>query len=354
MNYNLELQKINLKLNSFVNPDDRIPVLKQGILLSDANNDIEWGFDFRLELIGEEARSSRCIESFPAFTWILDIHDKNPTLFDEKEFLWEYKWMANASYRNSNINIDQIEKIFEDLKIRMTRNSYSLRGYYSIMIEWYMFIGKIEEMDHYIELRDKEARDDMSHCQACELDTKVEAELIKGNIDKAIENAKDLFAKKFSCAHMPFATFCTFAYYLNKLRDSRSADFYNKAMDELKNVDKSDSSIISTISLLINYLINNDKEKAFSLYEKYSPWELNAEDYFQFIFAKNVLNLFNAETTRSLKISVDHPLYSNLGEYNLKDLYNHYYTHAFHLAKKFDNRNKTLWFTNSLQEEVKS
>lgn len=354
MNYSLELQKINLKLNSFTNPDDKISLLKQGILLSDANNGLEWGFDFRLNLIVEEARTSRCIESFPAFTWILDINDKNSSFCDEKEFLWEYKWMANASYRNANININQIKKIFKDLKIRMIRNSYSLRGYYSVMIEWYKFIGNIDEMDSYIELRDKETRDDMSHCPACEIDAKVEAELIKGNIDKAIENADDLFAKKFSCAHMPFATLCKFTYHLNKLRDSRSADFYNKAMDELKNVDKSDSSIISTISLLINYLINNDKEKAFSLYEKYSPWELNAEDYLQFIFAKNVLNLFNAETTRSLKISVDHPLYSNLGEYNLKDLYNHYHAHALHLAKKFDNRNKTLWFTNSLQEEVKS
>jgi hypothetical protein len=46
MNYSLELRKINLKLISFTNPDDKISLLKQGILLSDAVNDLECEFDF--------------------------------------------------------------------------------------------------------------------------------------------------------------------------------------------------------------------------------------------------------------------------------------------------------------------
>ncbi|WP_295840501.1 hypothetical protein [uncultured Apibacter sp.] len=355
MSYNLELQKINLKLYSITNPDDKIILLKQAILLADSNNDIEWGFDFRLELINEEVRTSRCIESFPAFTWLLETYDKNPEIFDEKELLWQYKWLAQASYRNSNIEKEQIEKIFEDLKSRMTKNGYSLRGYYSVIIGWYDFIGDIESMDAYIELREKDTRDDMSHCMACELDIRVESELKKGNVDRAIDIAHDLFVKKLSCAHMPFATFCKFAYYLNKLGDSRAADFYEKAMYELKeNIDEKYETFLSTISLLINYLIYNDREKAFELFEKYSPWDFNSEDSLQFDFSVNVLNLFNVEGSRKIRISATHPLYSDSGEYNLKDLYSYYYNRALDLAHKFDARNKTDNFKNLLTKETMS
>ncbi len=352
MNYNLELQKIELKLKTASTPEDKINLLKQGIKIADTHSDIDWGFDLRLDLIAEEVSTSRCIESFSAFSWILNTRDENPDLFDESEFLWEYKWMANASYRNADISKEQIESILEDLKTRMQRNGYSLRGYYSIVIAWNQFLGKDEEVDRYIELREKEQHDDMSHCPACELDTRVEVELKKGNFDKAITIAHDLLTKKVTCAHMPFATFSELAYHLNKVNDERAPGFFEKALEELQTMDSSDSSILSTVSLLTNYLITHDKEKAFSFFEKYSPWELEAEDSLKYTFSKNCFRLFKGEGKRKLQLDIKHPLYNNSQEYNLNDLYSHYYQQALKLAEKFDQRNGTPSFMESLEKEI--
>ncbi len=352
MNYTLELQKIELKLKAATTPEDRINLLKQGIKIADSHNDIEWGFDLRLDLIAEEVSTSRCIESFSAFSWILNTRDENPDLFDESEFLWEYKWMANASYRNADISKEQIESILEDLKVRMQRNGYSLRGYYSIVIAWNQFLGNDEEVDRYIELREKEQHDDMSHCPACELDTKVEVELRKGNFDKALTMGHDLLIKKVTCAHMPFATFSELAYHLNRANDERASGFFEKALEELQALDPSDSSILATVSLLINYLITQDKETAFSFFEKYSSWELNAEDSLKYNISKNCFRLFKGEGKRKLQLEVKHPLYNNSQEYNLEDLYSHYYQKALDLAEKFDRRNETPSFIESLKKET--
>lgn len=352
MNYNLELQKLELKLETITAVEDRINILKQAIQLADSNQDVEWGFDFRLRLISEEVCTSHCVESFSAFSWILDAYDKNPDIFDESEFLWEYKWMAKASYCNANISKEQIENIIEDLKSRMLKNGYSLRGYYSIVIAWKQFLGLHEEVDKYIQLREKEQRDDMSHCPACELDTKVGEELRKGNIEEALTMANDLINKKLTCAHMPFATFCNFAYYLNIKKDERASIFFEKAMEELNKMDETDSSILISISLLIHYLIDNDEKRAFSFYEKYSIWELDADDYLKFTFSKNILPLFRKGTKKDLQINVQHPLFSESGEYELSELYNYYYKQAKLLSEKFDTRNQTSHFSELLESAI--
>lgn len=351
MNYNLELQKIELKLKTVTRPEDRINLLKQGIQIADAHNDLDWGFDLRLDLIAEEVSTSQCVESFSAFSWILNTRDENPDLFEESEFLWEYKWMANASYRNASVSKEQIEGILEDLKVRMQRSGYSLRGYYSVLIAWNRFLGEKEKVDELIELREKELKDDMSHCPACELDTRVEVELEKGNTEEALALAQDLISRKLTCAHMPFATFSELAYHLNKAEDQRASDFFDRACEELQTMDESDSSIVATLSLLINYLISQDREKAFSFFEKYSRWEIQAEDSIKYTFSKNVFRLFSGEGNRKLQLDSKHPLYNELQEYKEQSLFQYYYDQAYQLAQRFDHRNGTSAFMESLEKE---
>ncbi|WP_128331463.1 hypothetical protein [Apibacter sp. HY039] len=352
MNYNLELQKIELKLKEVVIIEDRIALLKQAINIADVNNDLDWGFDFRLNLIAEEVNTARCVESFSAFSWILDTWEKNQDLFSENEFLWEYKWMANASYRNVNISREQVEKILEDLKLRMQRNGFSLRGYYSVLIAWNQFLGDSKQAEHFIELREAEARDDMSHCPACELDTKVVMELLKENYDEAIVQAHDLINKRVTCAHMPFVTLCELSYYLNKAKDPRAHTYYEMAVKELELIDKSDSSVLSTVSLLINYMIDNDRKKGLEYFEKYSCWEPEAEDSIRFTFSKNCLRLFESDKIQKMNLSPKFPLYNSDDLYNFKQLYIYYFELAVNLADKFDKRNGTDFFKNNLYKEI--
>lgn len=350
MNHNLEIQKLLLKVDTAKHPDDKIALLKQAIQIADANNDLDWGFDLRIDLIAQEKDTSHCTESFPAFAWLLNTYDTNPDLFNEDEFLWEYKWMAGSARRNVNISREQVESIMEDLKVRMERNGYTPRGYYSVMIYWNLFIGDVEKAKEYLKLRDETPRDRMSNCPACELDTNVELELIDGNFDKAIAKASDLITKKLTCGVMPLVTFCNLTYYLGKAGDPRAAEFFTKAEEEFADVEENDTSLLSSLSDLLTYLIKNDRDRAWEYFQKYAAWEIGAEDAIVYDFSKSVLPLLKQGGSRQLAMSEKLPYYRTDGMYNLDELYDFYYQKASDLARRFDERNKTDEFAKGIEE----
>ncbi len=348
MNYNLEIQKTLLKADKLNNPEDKIVLLKQAINIADANNDLDWGFDLRLDLIKEEIYTSHCTESFPAFAWILNTNDTNADMFDESDFLWEYKWMATSSRRNVNISRTQIESIMEDLRARMKRNGYTDRAYYTVRLYWHLFLGEIDKAHEYIKLRDETPRDRMSHCAACELDASVEMQLIDGNIDKALTLAHDLITKKLTCGHMPFGTFCNLTYFLNKAGDKRAAEYFVKAEEEMADMEY-DTSLLNDISLLMYYLIDNDKEKAWQYFERYAVWEVGAEDAFSFDFSLVALSLLKGEQgNRTLNLPPQMPYFDSSNNYDLPKLYEYYYKKADDLATLFDERNGNNYFRERL------
>lgn len=352
MNHNLEIQKLLIKVDAATHPEDKINLIKQAIQLADANNDLDWGFDLRLDLISYEKDTSHCSESFPAFAWILNAYDTNPDIFNEDDFLWEYKWMCGSARRNVNISRSQIESIMDDMKERMSRNGYSLRGYYTVMIYWYLFLGEMNNAHKYLQLRDETPRDRMSHCSACELDTTVEMELIAGNYDEAITKAHDLITKKLTCGLMPLVTFCNLTYYLSKGNDPRASEYFTKAEEEVATLKENDTSLVSNISDLIYYLIKNDQPRAWEYFEKYAHWELGAEDAIIFNFAKNILPLLKGKGVQTLSMNEKLPYFKSDGVYNIEDLYNYYFEKADSLATRFDERNGTASFRKELNEAL--
>lgn len=350
MNYNLEIQKLRLKVKTTKHPEDRINLLKQAIQIADANSDLDWGFDLRLDLIRQEIDTSHCVESFLAFTWILNTSYSNPEMFNESDFLWQYKWMANASYRNSHISKEQIESILDNMRMRMEKNGYTLRGYYIIMAYWFMHQGDLAKAEEFLEERDKTSRDQMSHCQACELDTDVEIQLRKGLFDKAIATADDLITKKLTCGVMPLVTFCNLTHYLGEADHPRAKEFFEKAEEEFRLLDENDSSRLSNIADLLLYLTKANKNKAWEYFQKYADWEIGADDLISYDFSKNILPLLKEGGRRKLDVSSKQPYYATDGDYNLDDLYSYYLTKATNIGRQFDERNGNNYYILQLKE----
>jgi len=350
MNYNLDIQKLLLKVENLSNPDDKINLLKQAITIADANNDLDWGFDLRLDLISKEIDTSHCTDSFPAFAWLLSTYDSNSDLFDEEDFLWEYKWMSSAARRNAGISRKQVENIMDDLKERMNRNGYSDRAYYNIKYYWHLFIGELDEARKYIKLRDDATHDRMSHCVACELDSRVELDLIDGNIDKAITTAHDILTKKLTCGRLPFSTFVNLTTFLDKAGDPRATEYFAKAEEELTEIEN-DTSFLSDVSELTRYLAKNDKDKAWGYFQKYADWEVGAEDSLSFEFSLAALAVLKDENgSRDLKMSAKLPYFNANGVYDMKSLYDYYHEKAVDLANRFDARHGNSYFNQQLEQ----
>jgi hypothetical protein len=349
MLYNLQIQKILVKVDTVKSPYDKVKLIKEAIKIADANNDIEWGFDLRKQIIEEEKNTSSCIEGLPAFTWILDTYDQNPDICAESSFLQEYKWMIQAARRNANVSLEQFESIVDDYRTRLLRNNFSLHSYYSAKAHMAFQQLKLEEAKEYLELRKEEKRDDLSFCVACEMHDLVEYELLAENVEDAITIATDILSGKEACRYVPFQTVCITVNVLNRHGyDDSAVKLLQIANYTLEKPENDDMSNIGYIGNLIYFLTGVDKEKAWEMFEKYLSWSINCEDYYNFQFSSGSLSLFKGSGTRSLNVNSEIPWYKPSGVYELPELYDYYKDQAATLAAKFDERNGCTNFTELL------
>ena len=357
MNYALQIQRLLLQRDKLSVATDRISVLKQAINLADANLDIHWGFDLRLELIFEEKRTSRCKESLHAFTWILDTFDKHYDEFNEDDFLWEYKWMLGSVRRSSEVSPKLLEDIAEDFKNRLMRNGYSLRPYYSCLVHSAFFLDRLDEAAEMLEARNKELRDRMSNCRACELDDDVELEMRLGNFDKALVVGAEMLTKAVTCKHMPFSAYCTCMKYFSLAgQHDKALEYFLKAENEFAEMivnDETDTSCVVEISEMIRFLAGHDRKKAWALFEQYAHWNIDSEDYFDFIFSMNILPLLDDDNVREISVNTALPWYETDGKYVPRVLYELYYAKAKTLAEKFDLRHDCNCFSKRLSMVIR-
>lgn len=350
MNYNLEIQKILLDTENVKNPDDRIMLLKQAIHIADANNDMDWGFDLRMDLIRNEQFTAHSRESFPAFAWILNAYDSDPELYSEEEILNEYKWMAAVSYNNLNISKVQIEAILEDFRKRSIDCGMSSREYYNIMSNWSLFLGSKEDARKYLDLRDLESEDNMTSLSN-DLITTIYVEMFEGDFEKAIAHIQEFIAQRSVHQMNPIPVYSGLIYYFGgKMNDPRAAEYFEKADKEFSELANYPFQLYE-VTLMMYYMSKHEKEKAWAYFNKYVNWETGAEDAIRFDFATSTLALFKGGGTRIIEgISSNHPYYREDNTYNLDDLYNHYHKIATCFAQQFDERNGNTHFSEQLQE----
>ncbi|MDR1595225.1 MAG: hypothetical protein LBS43_12205 [Prevotellaceae bacterium] len=349
MLHNLQIQKILVQVDTIKSPYEKVKLLKKAINIADGHNDIEWGFDLRKQIIEEEKNTSSCIEGLPAFTWILEIFDQHPDICNESDFMLEYKWMIQAARRNANVSMQQFESIVEDYKTRLLRNGFSLHSYYTSKAQMAIQQNKLDDAKEYLELRKSEKYDDLSFCVACEIHDMVEYEFLAGNIEKAVSLAADIFSGKECCKYIPFQTVCIAVNILNENGLGDSAEQLFKITDfTLGKMEDADMSNIGYIGKLIYFLTGRDKNKAWEMFEKYLPWSINCEDYYDFQFSSGALSLFKGSGTHRLNVNSEISWYKPSGVYELPELYDYYRNQAETLAAKFDARNGCTNFTDEL------
>jgi len=312
---------------------------------------LEWGYDLRLDLLNYEIDLAFSPESLPAFAWILQTYDENPELFNEEDFLWQYKWMMSDLYENPDVSKAQIEAALKDFETRLLRNGYGMRAIYN------------EEFSEALAQKDTTAiqesltkvlsveRDDMSDCLACEMDAEVSAILYTQGFTAAYAKATPLFEKKFTCAHVPLRTAVNLAYEGQKLGFSeQAAKAAELASTEILLKEKEKSITLSAIKLALYYAYT-DKKKGKEWLEKYIPWVDGREDRTVFYVAKFVVDAlkeYPADEVFHLELPETHQLFKGDTVFTKTELQDNYAAIAQRIAAKFDQRNGNAHFSNQL------
>lgn len=352
MNYNLEIQKLLLEADKLTNPDDRIAVFKEAIKLADANRDIEWAYELRMDLIRAEQYTNHSRESIPAFAWILDAYDNNPGMFSEVDILYEYKWLAGVIFNNLNVSTRQIDDILDDFRRRLLRNNFTGREYFNIKINQSLFKGEKMLAREYLELRDMEPTDNMSFW-ASDLVTTIYVEMLEGDFESAIKNITEYVTYRSEHGMNIIHVYSGLIYYLGGKTYDKRIDKYFEEIDEEFSAMKKYPFQLYEMSLIMYYMAKHRKDRAWEYFEQFVNWEMGAEDSVRFDFALSVLPLLKAGGVRAIDvIGVRQPYYREDKTYDLNVLYEYYRDLATDLAEKFDVRNRNKHFSQQLNEEL--
>ncbi|NDV59809.1 hypothetical protein [Bacteroides sp. 519] len=348
MIYTLEIQKIiyQVENNKSLTYKDKVQLLKQAAVIADDNDDVEWGYDIRMQLIHECYFLPSDNELVTNFSWILNAYEQHPDWFDENDFLWEYKWILGSMYNNPEVSMEQIETILEDFKNRLTRNGHGLRAYYDRLYTETLSINKYDQAKEYLDLRNTCPQDDVDNCVACTLDYELDYYLETGNFDEAYNRAQPLLNKQIhvhTCSQVPARTFCTLLYHAQKNgKHELAAELFSKGENEMEE-QKENPNLISYGGMLISYLADKDKEKTLKYIQRYLPWALDTDGYtkydFYYYLVEGLKLLLKTEKTISLELPTEFELYTESGVYDIETLKDYFYQKAYELAEAFDKRN---------------
>lgn len=356
MRYTLEIQKLLFQVedNKSLTPKDKIRLLKQAATIADENDDIEWAYEIRLQLIRECYYVASSSELVTEFSWVLNAYEAHPDWFEENDFLWQYKWILGEMYNNPQVSMEQIEAIMEDFKTRLQRNGYGLRPYYDRLYDETLILGNFEKAKEYLDLRNEAPDDAMGSCPACTLDNELDYYLMTGNFDEAYNRAHPLLTKQLACTHVPARTFCALAYYADKAgQQQRAAELLDRAeteMDRLIN-DIKDENLIVPAGMMVCYLLGTDPAKAWHYFEKTLSWFIEGDAYSRFEFACLMMEGL-AKIDRSASVTLSLPtefeLYKPDHVYPLNALYDYFSKEAAAQATAFDKRNGCTAFTDRI------
>lgn len=346
--YQLEIQRILLKIEQNpLNEDFVIAHLKQAIAIADRNQNIEWAMDLRNEIIQTERSTSRCVESFSAFAWIMDICQRYPEEFNQADYLLAYQWMLCSAYSNSNMPLEKIFSLADDLQDRIEKCAHSKIGFYFTMSQFYHTIGDSAKSSSFLELAIKEDFD-AEYNLVDQYDYQVENQAILGNFDRAIELCQEMEQLKLQAFCLPFATHCALAYYLARAKDTRAITYLNKAKQGFANHKALNSSMLYSMVRLLYTMYLLEDPLLWTTYQTISSWQINAEDDLQLLFFSHMASISQQTQTVKLELSSLLPFYSPTGLYHTKELHAYFHCQAQVLATAFDLRNNNQYATGKL------
>lgn len=353
MKYTLEIQKLLFQVedNKSLTPKDKIRLMKQAAAIADANDDVEWGYDIRLQLIRECYYVADSTDLVNEFSWLLNAYESHPDWFDENDFLWQYKWILGEMFNNPKVSLDQIEAILDDFKNRLQRNGYGLRPYYDRLYEEKLILNRFEEAKKYLDLRNAAPDDAMGSCPACTLDNELDYYLMTGRFDEAYNRAQPLLSRQIACTHVPARTFCALAYYADKAgKPDQAAELADRADAEMQGL-ANDENLVSPAGMLTCYLLGSRRERGWAYFEKSLPWFMEDDPYSRYDYACFLLEGLKkcaSDAPVRLSLPVDFPLYRPDHTYTAGELAAYFRHEAETQAAVFDARNRCTAFADRL------
>lgn len=156
--------------------------------------------------------SSESSKILVPFARLLQEYDKDPAAFSEWEahsLFWQFKWVASAISDSPGIPLESAAGWLEEMERRYRVAGYSERPVREAELWLAHTTGDDERAERAFGRWLSADRDDMSDCQACELNSQGQYAVLHGDDPEALELWKPVLAGDLTCAEEPHRVLAT-------------------------------------------------------------------------------------------------------------------------------------------------
>jgi hypothetical protein len=334
--------------------DEQISVAENAVREADLSGHLETQYRAREQFVRACVFGGETDRALVAFAWLLAKFDQNPGRFSEWNILWKYKWIVGLVCEFPQISRARIFEMLDDLADRSQRAGYGLRAVYThrYRIEkfWDNRTAAIESFRIMHEL----PIDDLANCPACEMDENVGFAIYCGMNEQALALAERILNGSETCRTVPHRTYANLLLPMVKLGRQKEALDFHRAGYRLISSNKDNLDKMSDHLLFL--ALTENFERAGKLFERHYPWsEQNRNMADRFRFFRAAWFLFDMLADRgnekiALRLPDSFPEYSTNSHYDTRRLAHWFKQQAEELARRFDARNETNFFSRTLTE----
>lgn len=334
----------------------RLALVEQAVKYADSHSQINSAYEARLELIETAMFSGAEDKAIVAFAWCQSQVDKNPERFDQTRLLWSQKWIVNELPGFPQYSRQQIMAMLEDLETRYHRAGAGKRSVYKLQCLVNQDFFEPEVVRKNLPLWQDSPRDELSDCEACDIDTQLDAHTFLGEYEEAIACGKEILRRRMRCSTVPQRTYASLLLPLFQTGRLAEAMQYHKKGYPM--ISSNSDFLYSTSQHLYFLVLTDNTAKAVKLFEKHVGWTCNApSQIMRMYFLSAAWRLFQtleqreAETIK-LRLPTTFSSHQENGRYRIADLRKEIEDLVMDLARRFDHRNGNSGCTSWIQAQL--
>lgn len=338
----------------FGDGDERIEVCESAVREADLGGDLQTQYLAREHSVRAYVFGGAPEKALVGFSWLLAQFDNNPGEFSEWGILWKYKWMMGLICRFPQVPKARIYEMLDDLEARALRAGYGLHAVYNHRYRIEKFWDNKEKASEYFQKMTELPTDDLSNCPVCLRDEFVSFAIYFDLNARALELARPLLDGEEKCGTVPHRTYANLLLPMVRLgRQEEGLNFHRAGYRLIKN---NRSSVDRVSQHLVFLTLTENFANAVALFEKHYPWtEQNRDGFDLFHFFRASWLLFDVMSGRgqtALRLNMPGSFLQKPedGYYRANELADSFRQKAAELARQFDERNETNFFSRTIAE----
>ncbi|MEM8887855.1 MAG: hypothetical protein AAGD28_07700 [Bacteroidota bacterium] len=342
------LEEITKLIQETLGKKPRIALLEKAINIAESDKNFEKADDLREDLVWDAIEGGYPLKAIVAYSQRLKYADDHPDEVFLYSLIWSYKWILSQVPRFHQVSYQQIFDMATDFKERVLAWGDNLSSYYTMRFQIALFMGDLEALEEFYELRKKTPSGSMNDCSACVVDDFVFYFSMFKSYEETEKEAEDILQGRRSCQSVPEVTYKSLikSALLHK-KIEQAEKFRKKAYRLISHKEK----YLGAIGFhIITHLMQGKESSALTLFKKHYSWSLNTANngiaFMEFYLGSYLLfQQLRKKGQKKVKLSFDiEGVAEKMKMTDIDLLENHFHRQTLDLVRKFDVRNRNSYY----------